>query len=49
MYDDMNDPMFDDLIDGVGFQNPGGRSVTRRNPRNKPCPTCGAKNVLTPI
>lgn len=39
-------------IDGVGFQDPGGRSalrrVTRRNPRNRPCPTCGTENVLTP-
>jgi len=34
------------------FAEPGGRSAlraaTRRNPRNRPCPTCGAKNVLTP-
>ena len=43
----------DDLIDGVGFADPGGRSAlraaTRKNPRNRPCPTCGAKNVLTPL
>lgn len=34
------------------FQDPGGRSALRRahkgNPRNLPCPTCGAKNRLTP-
>lgn len=40
-------------IDGVGFQDPGGRSAlrraTRNNPRNKPCPECGAKNALTPL
>jgi hypothetical protein len=34
------------------FADPGGNSalrrVTRDNPRNKPCPTCGRKNVLTP-
>ena len=34
------------------FQNPGGRSAlrraTRRNPRNRPCPTCGKPNRLTP-
>lgn len=40
------------LIDGVGFADPGGRSSlrasSRRNPRNLPCPTCGAKNRLTP-
>ena len=45
MYDD------DYLVDGVGFADPGGRSAlraaTKRNPRNKPCPTCGSKNVLT--
>ena len=43
----------DDLIDGVGFADPGGRSAlraaTKGNPRNRPCPTCGRKNRLTPI
>lgn len=43
----------DDLIDGVGFADPGGRSAlraaTRKNPRNRPCPTCQRKNVLTPL
>jgi len=47
-YDDENE----DLIDGVGFQDPGGESALRRetksNPRNLPCPTCGEKNRLTP-
>ena len=42
----------DDLIDGVGFQDPGGKSAlrraTRKNPRNLPCPTCGRPNMLTP-
>ena len=50
-------PMYDgddeDLIDGVGFADPGGRSALRAatpsNPRDQPCPTCGAKNVLTRI
>jgi len=40
-------------IDGVGFQDPGGNSSLRRetteNPRNRPCPTCGTPNTLTPI
>ncbi len=40
-------------IDGVGFQDPGGRSAlrraTRNNPRNLPCPTCGKPNRLTPL
>jgi hypothetical protein len=49
MYDDER---YEELIDGVGFQDPGGRSAlraaTKGNPRNKPCPTCGAKNRLTP-
>lgn len=34
------------------FADPGGRSALRasskRNPRNLPCPNCGAKNRLTP-
>lgn len=41
---------FDD--DRSMFQDPGGRSALRaaskRNLRNLPCPTCGAKNRLTP-
>ena len=36
----------------LGFADPGGKSALRaaskRNPRNLPCPTCGAKNRLTP-
>lgn len=43
----------DYLIDGVGFADPGGRSALRAatpsNPRDQPCPTCGAENVLTRI
>lgn len=43
----------DDLIDGVGFADPGGNSALRAetedNPRNLPCPTCGEPNRLTPI
>jgi hypothetical protein len=39
-------------IDGVGFANPGGtsalRAATPSNPRNRPCPTCGGANRLTP-
>jgi hypothetical protein len=34
------------------FADPGGESAlhaaSRSNPRNRPCPTCGRKNVLTP-
>ena len=41
----------EDLIDGVGFQDPGGRSALRAatpdNPRVHPCPTCGEPNRLT--
>ena len=33
------------------FADPGGssalRRVTKKNPRNLPCPTCGEKNELT--
>ena len=36
----------------VDFADPGGRSAlraaTKKNPRNLPCPNCGAKNRLTP-
>jgi hypothetical protein len=43
----------DEPIDGVGFQDPGGKSALRRstkkNPRNRPCPTCHKPNRLTPI
>jgi hypothetical protein len=42
-----------DSEDRSMFADPGGRSAlrraTRRNPRNLPCPTCGAKNRLTPV
>jgi len=42
----------EDLIDGVGFADPGGNSALRAatpdNPRNQPCPTCGKPNRLTP-
>lgn len=34
------------------FADPGGHSALHAagpdNPRNRPCPTCGAQNVLTP-
>lgn len=47
-YDDYED--FDD--DRSMFADPGGRSALRAatedNPRNLPCPTCGAENALTP-
>lgn len=42
----------EELIDGVGFADPGGRSAlraaTKRNPRNLPCPNCGRPDMLTP-
>lgn len=43
----------DDLIDGVGFADPGGRSALRAatadNPRNLPCDNCGEPDRLTPL
>jgi len=52
MYEEF-DGLEDDLIDGVGFADPGGRSAlraaTKNNPRNLPCPTCGEPNRLTRI
>jgi hypothetical protein len=42
-----------ELIDGVGFADPGGKSAlraaTKDNPRDRPCPNCGKQNVLTRI
>lgn len=41
-----------DPIDGfrIDFASPGSalRAASRSNPRNLPCPTCGAPNRLTP-
>jgi hypothetical protein len=43
----------EELIDGVGFADPGGNSALRAetpdNPRDRPCPNCGTENVLTRI
>jgi hypothetical protein len=51
--DDDEDRDEEDLIDGVGFADPGGNSALRAetpdNPRDRPCPTCGRENVLTRI
>jgi ribosomal protein L37AE/L43A len=42
----------DDETSGIHFADPGGRSALRAasasNPRDLPCPNCGAPNVLTP-
>ena len=50
--DDHVDAYEDEDDDGIHFADPGGRSALRAetptNPRNLPCPTCGAENVLTP-
>lgn len=43
----------EDMIDGVGFADPGGKSALRaatpENPRIYPCPSCHAPNALTQI
>lgn len=43
----------EDLIDGVGFAEPGGgsalRAETKNNPRNLPCSNCKEPDRLTPI
>jgi len=48
--EDYDQEEWDDLCDT--FADPGGNSALRRasktNPRNLPCPNCGAKNRLTP-
>jgi hypothetical protein len=42
-----------ELIDRVGFADPGGgsalRAATKENPRDLPCPTCGKPDKLTYI
>jgi len=47
MYDDY----YDDFEDRSMFADPYGRSAlraaSRNNPRDRDCPTCGRKNVLT--
>lgn len=52
VYDDYDDPMYDDIRDREEFADPGGRSALRAasksNPRNLPCPDCGSPNRLTP-
>ena len=46
MYDD------EEQIRNHAFANPNSnsalRAASKRNPRNKPCPNCGRKNMLTP-
>lgn len=56
MYDEDDFDRFgddEDLIDGVGFADPGGnsalRAATKDNPRDQTCPTCNYPNVLTRI
>jgi hypothetical protein len=49
----MSEYDFEEWMDRVDtFADPGGHSALRRahrgNPRNRPCPTCGSENVLTP-
>lgn len=43
---------YDEDEDRSEFADPGGRSALRaaskRNPRNRTCPTCKTPNVLTP-
>jgi hypothetical protein len=50
---DDEDDYDDDYEDAPGpeFADPGGKSALRAatpdNPRDRPCPTCGAEDVLT--
>ena len=54
MDDEFEDDEFyeDDEDFSIQFADPGGRSALRAatpdNPRNLPCPDCGAEDVLTP-
>lgn len=51
VFDDDHDR--DDDDSEIHFADPGGvsalRAETPTNPRNQPCPDCGAENVLTPL
>lgn len=48
----LEDNYYEDRDDDVHFADPGGESALRAetpdNPRNLPCPNCGAEDVLTP-
>lgn len=50
MYDN-DDPRGNALRNRM-FRDPGGnsalRAASKRNPRNRPCPTCKRPNMLTP-
>jgi hypothetical protein len=50
-YDDDGGWEPDDMDGGITFADPGGRSslraATASNPRNLPCPNCGAPDRLT--
>ena len=50
MYDEYDQDEWDERCEM--FADPGGhsalRAASKSNPRNLPCPSCGAKNVLTP-
>ena len=56
MYDDddygPDHDIYDEDYEDMQFADPGGnsalRAATPTNPRNLPCPDCGANNVLTP-
>jgi hypothetical protein len=51
---DYTDPYYEEmgyLADGTRFSSEGSalRAATKDNPRNRPCPTCGVANRLTPV
>lgn len=47
-WDRTEDPM--DAGDGTRFARPGSslRAAGKGNPRNRPCPNCKGRNLLTP-
>lgn len=51
-YEDEDDNGGHGSTDRIEFADPGGnsalRAATKSNPRNLPCPTCGAPDRLTP-
>lgn len=48
--DDFEADYYGDDDSRITFANPGSalRAASKSNPRNLPCPNCGAKNRLTP-
>lgn len=47
VYENWDDPIYEDMMNPCDFRDPGGRSALRNGPRIYPCPNCGRENMLT--